>query len=47
MYDFHGNKSRYFDIQSWVTEKYIIPFLHLPMTQSCMYLRWGAVKPSA
>ena len=41
MYDFHGNKSRYFDIQSWVTEKYIIPFLHLPIGTKLHVLEVG------
>lgn len=27
MYNFHKDKSKYFNIQYWVTEKYIIPFL--------------------
>ncbi len=29
MYEFHQNKSRYFEITNWVTKNYVIPFLKL------------------
>ena len=41
MYDFHGNKSRYFEIQQWVTENYIIPFLQIPQNQKLHVLEVG------
>ncbi|HRG21771.1 MAG TPA: class I SAM-dependent methyltransferase [Saprospiraceae bacterium] len=41
MYDFHENKSRYFEIQRWVTAQYIIPFLELPANTSLRVLEVG------
>ena len=41
MYDFHENKSRYFEIQRWVTAQYIIPFLELPASSSLRVLEVG------
>lgn len=41
MYDFHENKSRYFEIQRWVTAQYIIPFLELPAGTSLRVLEVG------
>ena len=41
MYDFHGNKSRYFEIQQWVTENYIIPFLQIRQNQKLHVLEVG------
>ena len=41
MYDFHENKSRYFEIQRWVTAQYIIPFLELPAQASLRVLEVG------
>lgn len=41
MYDFHGNKSRYFDIQRWVTTNYIIPFLNLNSGKKLRVLEVG------
>lgn len=41
MYDFHENKSRYFEIQRWVTAEYIIPFLELPTGASLKVLEIG------
>lgn len=29
MYEFHKDKNRYFEMQKWVTEKFIIPFLEV------------------
>ncbi|MBK8700501.1 MAG: class I SAM-dependent methyltransferase [Saprospiraceae bacterium] len=41
MYEFHGNKSAYFEIQRWVTANYIIPFLSLPADKKLHVLEIG------